>query len=400
MPNGGMTTAMCCDTDITLWRGLFDGGFDKALGTFSHEVMHIALMHTVRYNDYVAQGLSHEWGMGYNILADLRINEMLKNEGMSLEEGIVSHDNIKQIIEQFGFKKQDGVAGSQIDLMLDCIIADDLTSTDRAFTMFRNYYKYDGEQGDGGQGMDGRGKGKPNPNGNDITHGNKKAPELRDEIERKVVAGLVGSQGQGNDEGSFRRLFEKEYYTKKIDYGLMIRQSLVREMQREISYRTPHKKMIEMDFEMAIPKWENKAGKYHVAVAIDSSGSMGDKTIHSICGELFKLIKSYPVSFDVYVCDMNIRDVFMDIKSIGDLGKIRDIAGGGGTTFKPVFKKLRQLREAKGSKRVVYKTLIYFTDSFGEIDKEDEVKGLKTYWVVDDVGQKVVMPFGKVCMIR
>jgi predicted metal-dependent peptidase len=402
LPNGGTTTACCSDTEITIYRGFVESSFDKALATYAHEVMHIALMHTVRYNDFVKQGLTNEWRIGYNILGDLRINEILKHEGMRFEKGVVDKDNIEEIIKQNGFTLHKGVG--QLEDIIKCVNADDMLSTDRAFGMFRNYYKHDGKtgkpKGPGGNPGNKSGDGSSNRWTPDLKPGNKSAKEAQEDIERKIVSGLVGSKNIGNDLSGLRRMLEKQFYNKSIDYSKMIKQSLIRELQKVIDYNQPHKKSIELDFMPYLPRWNDIPSKYHVAIGIDSSGSMGDATINKICGELFRLITRYPVSFDVFVCDCAIRDRIMNIDKVEKLKKVSEIGGAGGTSFKPVFKEIEKAKKAKGRKRRNYKTLIYFTDGYGDQDSLKEPKGLKTYWVVDDQGSKIDFPFGTVCMVK
>ena len=53
----------------------------------------------------------------------------------------------------------------------------------------------------------------------------------------------------------------------------------------------------------------------------------------------------------------------------------------------------------KGKGRRDYKTLLYFSDGFGNNSELKEVKGLKVFWMIDDQGRKISFPFGKVYMI-
>jgi predicted metal-dependent peptidase len=395
-PSGGETVAYCCDTSITINKEFLGQNFQVALGVFAHEVLHIGLMHTARYTKYKEQGVGDEWAGAYNVLADLRINSLLKNEGMSLPEGIVDSSNVNSVLEMSGFKINKG-ASKQMKDMVEVINSDDLQSTDKAFNMLRAFYTYDGKDGPGrGSGKGGKGN---KFNGTDIGKGDKSSKEQEEDVKQKIVSGLVGSQEKGSGSGNLRRLFEKAYYSKQIDYANLIKQSLAKEMQKVLDYNQPHKKSIELDFAPYMPKWSDKSSRYHVAIAIDNSGSMSGDTINKICGELFRLIERYPVSFDVYVCDDEITQTFLDIKKLADLKKVKEITGCGGTSFQPVFKKIKQLKELKGSKRRNYKTLVYFTDGYGDQDQCEEVKDLKVWWVVDDQGQKLTFPFGKVCMV-
>jgi len=395
-PDGTETVGYCHDTTITLRKDFVGNDFDVALGVFAHEVLHIVLMHTARYAHYKEQGMSNEWAMGYNILADLRINSMLRNEGIKLPEGCVDSGNINECLKQSGFKKAEGVSGT-IGELVDVINADDLLSTDKAFNMFRSYYTI--EERPKGRGRGNGGGGAKQWNGNDLGQGTKSAKEQEEDIQQKIVSGLVGSQEKGSGHGGMRRLFEKAYYQKKIDYGKIVKQSLCRDMQRVIDYNQPHKKSLELDFCPYLPRWNNQENKYHVAIGIDNSGSMSSETINKICGELFRLIERYPVSFDVFVCDDEISNVFMDVRKVEQLKKIKQISGCGGTSFSPVLERIEKMKHMKGKGRRDYKTLLYFSDGFGNNSELKEVKGLKVFWMIDDQGRKINFPFGKVYMI-
>jgi len=395
-PDGGETVGYCHDTEVVLNKEFVGSDFEMALGVFVHEVMHIALMHTARYTHYKEQGMSDEWASGYNILADLRINSMLRNEGIKLPDGCVDSNNINEVLTQGGFKKVEGATGTIAELV-DVINSDDLLSTDKAFNMFRSYYTIDEKPKGRGRGNGGGGASKWN--GNDIGRGTNSAKQQEEDIQQKIVSGLVGSQERGTGHGGMRRLFEKAYYQKKIDYGKIVKQSLCKDMQRVIDYNQPHKKSFELEFCPYLPRWNNQENKYHVAIGIDNSGSMSDENIKKICGELFRLIERYPVSFDVFVCDDEISNVFMDVRKVEQLKKIKQISGCGGTSFSPVLERIEKMKHMKGKGRRDYKTLLYFSDGFGNNSELKEVKGLKVFWMIDDQGRKINFPFGKVYMI-
>lgn len=98
-----------------------------------------------------------------------------------------------------------------------------------------------------------------------------------------------------------------------------------------------------------------KETSMHLAVAVDSSGSMSDKMLHRIFSELSG-IERLGVKITVIVCDAEVNDVY-DFKR----NKIPTVKGRGGTAFAPAFEVAKNLK---------VDGLIYTTDGCNYDDVE------------------------------
>lgn len=98
-------------------------------------------------------------------------------------------------------------------------------------------------------------------------------------------------------------------------------------------------------------------GCNYIVVAFDTSGSINQKTINYFAANLQTIIETvHPKRLVVTSCDATIHswDEIDDIHDLG--GKVR---GGGGTSFRPVFKRIEQEGEDPDM-------MIYLTDLYGD----------------------------------
>lgn len=91
-----------------------------------------------------------------------------------------------------------------------------------------------------------------------------------------------------------------------------------------------------------------------VAIAVDTSGSMGDAELSAGLSEAKAILEQAGLKCRVVVCDAEVH-VDCEVKSVIELRK--KLKGGGGTDFRPVFDAL-----SKGKKPDV---LVFFTDGYG-----------------------------------
>lgn len=108
-----------------------------------------------------------------------------------------------------------------------------------------------------------------------------------------------------------------------------------------------------------------------IAVAVDTSGSMGFEEGSRAIAEISGVIRSCGSAVTLYACDCNVMDPVV-VEKWGDIKK--HMIGGGGTDFRPVFKAI----ESKKNKPNV---LIFVTDGDGPAPAEPP-KGVKVFWVI------------------
>ncbi|MGL6120664.1 MAG: vWA domain-containing protein [Fusobacteriaceae bacterium] len=111
-----------------------------------------------------------------------------------------------------------------------------------------------------------------------------------------------------------------------------------------------------------------------VFVAIDTSGSMGEKELEYAFNEIFNIIKYYEYKLSIIECDCIIEKVYK-VKTKKDIQF--KVSGRGGTAFQPVFDYLKNQREKDY-------LLIYFTDGYGEKELKEKPKNGRIIWLITD----------------
>lgn len=131
-------------------------------------------------------------------------------------------------------------------------------------------------------------------------------------------------------------------------------------------------------------------GADNVAVAIDTSGSIGEKELAVFLAEVGGVISDCrPKRVTLLWCDAAVHRVD-EASTLDDLAHIRTqgAPGGGGTSFVPVFERI-----AEDNMRP--EVLIYLTDMYGEFPKE--APGYPVIWAAtSDKGA----PFGEIVRIK
>ena len=128
-----------------------------------------------------------------------------------------------------------------------------------------------------------------------------------------------------------------------------------------------------------------KSEKRYVAIAFDTSGSIGQDDLTAFMGEAVSIIRSRGVSrVRLMSCDAAVH-LDTTIEPQDDLPT--EFPGGGGTSFKPVFTRLDEDQEKPA-------LLVYFTDAYGDFPEVPPEYAVM--WVVKGGDAKSV-PFGISC---
>ncbi len=383
-------------------------GFSNVLHTYAHELLHIALMHPVRAKSIMANGLNREWMIMYNLLADVRVNSLLERENLPLSKGEnCNKGNIKEWIENTGFKFKDNV-DEQTRQLFNAIAGDDEQAWERAFGLARAVLDYDPPKSPPSpnfagvdlvpSGSDGKGDGEETQSQQQLEQDVK---QLEQEIRDKMLNNLMDSKMRGLNPSNLRSLLENIYMTRKVNWAKIIRNCLLKGLRREIDHNYHNKKTIASGFKYSIPALRRKPDKYHIALAIDTSGSMSDETLKEVAGEIIGLGKHNPVVIDLFMCDAALQAEEYDLKDLKTLDRaLKKMKGRGGTSFRPVFDKVRELKKKKHGRD--YKSLVYFSDMYGDQDEMKPIKDCKTWWIVpkDCKGNVKTIPFGKAIVLE
>jgi len=163
---------------------------------------------------------------------------------------------------------------------------------------------------------------------------------------------------------------DEEFMDLQTGFGNYVAENII------VHNSTPSRRSEELGIYLPSQKKEN----INLAVAIDSSGSIDDKTLKTFLSHTRDVIASFQhITLTVLVCDCKIQSVHeFSHANINDINKIK-LKGQGGTSFSPVFEHL-----AKNKPDV--KLVIYLTDGeVGEKIKLGKYKG-RVLWVLTKDG--------------
>lgn len=327
----------------------------------AHEIMHCVWAHCETMLGYQrAKKLSYPDGKSlpfdpkqWNIATDLVINDLL------IESQIGTFNN---------------------EWLHDRSVA---TYQDSAVDVYRKIYDPNGGGGKckKGQGFDelkqpGTGAGK------DPT----KAAQERDDTKWKteVAAGLASAKAQGKLPAGLERIFG-EILEPAVSWQDLIRAFFARKVGGgAFDWLRPDRRFMVRDIYTPA---RSGHGCGTVAVAIDTSGSIGQPELDRFFGELRGIIEeAKPQRVLVMWCDARVHKVD-EIFDVSDIGGLKP-HGGGGTDFRPVFDWL-------ADNNVVPDALVYLTDGLGAFP--DRAPQYPVLW--GDIMNAARYPFGDVVSI-
>jgi predicted metal-dependent peptidase len=126
---------------------------------------------------------------------------------------------------------------------------------------------------------------------------------------------------------------------------------------------------------------ERTQSQFIPALAIDTSGSMGDAELSRAVSETIGVVKAVGAAVQLYSCDAAVHAA-APVKSLADVA--RNLKGGGGTLFQPVFDALEKAQPKPD-------VLVFVTDG-GCFDAPKQPRGVKVVWVL--VGKHRCRPNG------
>ena len=328
---------------------------------FLHELLHAALLHPSR------RGVREP--ELFNIAADIVVNGMVAAEqSVALPKGAIrdsklEHHSVEEIYELL----QKNTKKKQPKLPLADLLKP-------------------GSMGSGSEQQEGEGQGKEAGDGSS----HDPTGELHDLHDRSALEAhwkqaiqqakvLASSQGQGSLPAGMQRHLG-EVAEPQIDWRSQLWRYLVRTptdfsgFDRRFLHRGLYLDHLEGE-------------SVQVFVCIDTSGSIDDEQMSLFIGEVSGILSSYPM------LDCKLWYADADCYGPYTMSGIREIPrpeGGGGTDFRPFFKKV-----AKTWSREKQAVCVYLTDGYGDFPKHEPE--LPTLWVVVPGGQEDgEFPWGEV----
>jgi predicted metal-dependent peptidase len=129
-----------------------------------------------------------------------------------------------------------------------------------------------------------------------------------------------------------------------------------------------------------------------VVIAIDTSGSMPDSLVAQFWAEAAAILRNRGMKAHVMTCDTEIRDEWTEYEFDPVRAKI---VGGGGTSFIPVFDRVRELQDAGSAPDLV----VYLTDLEGAFPQNPPEGRTRVLWVVAAEYQAKHAPWGDVIVL-
>ena len=298
---------------------------------FGHEVLHCVYDHFGRRGDRDPQL--------FNIANDFAVNADLKKHRVG--EFITSVPCLYDA-------KYDGMSSEEIyDLLYENAEKIDIGSL--IDKMIDEHLDGDGEGGGSGsgEGEDGTGKGRPKLSAEE-------RQKIRDEIKEAVLAAAAASDGAGNLPAGVKRIIQ-DMTAPKMNWRELIRMQLESTIKSDYTWLRSSRRGWHMDAVMPGMKLDPMID---IAISIDASGSMGEKILKDVLGEVAGIMEQFPnyrihvVSFDTEVYNPQ----QFDSDNLEDITEY-EVMGGGGTDFDCVFNYFK-------ANEIEPKRHIMFTDGY------------------------------------
>ncbi len=309
----------------------------------AHEALHCALGHFARRG--------HRIRRKWDIACDLAINPLL------VDEGLVPP------IEAFVLEVYRGMAAEEI---YPCIEDNDNDSESMDDHLWDQ-----GNESEGDQGGQGSAPAPPPP----LSAQEKE--QLQQQWQRHLAAAAQRAREAGKLSGQLARLTEAAL-AAQVSWRALLAQYLSQAARDDYTWLRPSRR----EGEVIWPSLRSHSGDIHVA--IDVSGSVTEKDLAEFLGELNALKGTTPVRITLFACDSDLAaGAPWTFEPWDELRLPRQFAGGGGTSFAPVFDWIaRHGRQPD--------TLLYFTDADGEFPKD--APNYPVLWLVKG---KAPVPFGR-----
>lgn len=232
----------------------------------------------------------------------------------------------------------------------------------------------------------GNGKGKGDgTEGQVLDHPQAGTEEAERDWEAGQTAAAQAARQAGNEPGYLSELLGKLLTKPTIAWHILLRRFLERSSSDGYTYARFNRRFPDGFGGCRIPaKSSVSTGAF--VFAIDTSGSMSQEDLGKGLGEMDSLLAKIPNSTcRVIQCDTVIHSDTVYTASDSPLYKKVAMKGRGGTSFAPVFERV---------KRTAPKCLIYMTDGYGDWPSIKK-PGYPVLWVITNGGDKAA-PFGKV----
>lgn len=320
-------------------------------GVIAHEIMHCALLHPAR----LCERNPTKW----NIAGDFAINHILKQAGFTLPKPHLDDQ-----------KYHDKTADEIYNLL-------PIKEVEITFTSCGEVL-----EPSGGKGKDGKGDKDESSPGQAMSPAERK--QFEDDWKQAVAQAAHTAKMQGNLPADIARIVG-DLLHPKINWKQQLQRFIKATAKNDYTWLRPNRRFVGQG--MYFPGLRsNKIGE--VVIGVDTSGSIGAEELNQFASEISSILQeASPQKIYVLYCDAEVSSVEEFLPQ--DLPLVLNPTGGGGTSFKPVFKWV----DKQG---ITPECLIYLTDMYG--DFPSRTPGYPVMWVT--TSDKEDAPFGQVLKIE
>ena len=177
---------------------------------------------------------------------------------------------------------------------------------------------------------------------------------VRDEIKEAMIAAAHACENAGNIPAGVRRMIQS-ITSPQMNWREMLRMQLQSVIKSDYTFARMNRKGWHLD--ARLPGMKN-TDAIDIAVAIDMSGSIGEKQGRDFLGEIYGIMESFDsYRIHVYCFDTEVYNpqdyTSENLESIEEY----DLKGGGGTDFDCIFEHLKE-------ENIEPKRLVVFTDGY------------------------------------
>jgi len=300
----------------------------------AHEAMHYMLAHALRRK--------HRDHRAWNVACDKVINDTLidANVGEFIEGGVTLHDARNYASEEL-------------------------------------YDENDDDMGSGGIGQD---VGDPtDENGKPLDESQVHQLEAQAKID--AIQSAKAAKASGKLPASIERMVD-EMVNVTTPWHEKLERYMTSKVKDGYSWNRPNRRFIGQG--TYLPGTDYVARMGELVIAVDTSGSLNNKELGYFNSHINRILDTcMPEKVTVLYCDWAIGGTTEYTPD--DLPIKLEPVGGGGTSFKPVFKWIEDYANE-------VECLIYFTDGWGD-QNEIETPAVDTVWLTTD---KDEFPFGEI----
>lgn len=293
---------------------------------FGHEILHNVFDHLDRRGNRDQQLA--------NIAADYAANQILKDDRIGV---------VPKCIKVFQDDKYRGMSFEQIyeELEKNCKKVD----LSKLGELLDDHLDEDGDgDGDGEGNKDGSGRPR-------LSKEEKQA--IRDEIKEAVLA-AAQSAGAGKVPGAIARMI-KDFTEPKMNWREILRLNIQSIVRSNFSFSRPNRKSQQCG--AILPGMINEES-IEIAVALDMSGSIGDKQARDFLAEVKGIMDQFAdYKIDLFCFDTRAYNHITITADRAEEFNTYQPTGGGGTDFDCIYDFLKQ-------QDIVPKRLLIFTDMY------------------------------------